>query len=99
MINKYNKLVKEIVIKWATRYIKELYNEELEKRNLRIMDYEGIFWLWCIELCDEYHNLDDILIAEKYNIPAKIQQDYYYLYLEKDWKPWINLYAYFRKNV
>lgn len=95
MINKYNELVKKIVFSWAKRYYKELYNEELdEKWDLDIMEYKGIL-LWPINICDEYHSLDDILMAEKYNIPAKIMQERYEKYLETEWKwGFPNLYNY-----
>jgi hypothetical protein len=40
MIEKYNELVTEIVKEFSTRYNKEIYNEELQEEDYRMMKYE-----------------------------------------------------------
>lgn len=94
MINKYNKIIEKIVDKFAKRYFKEIFNEN--EADYRLMDYHWIPNM--LELNDMYLDINDILIAELYQIPCKIYRDYYYLCLDTEWKPWINLYNFFRKT-
>ncbi len=46
-----------------------------------------------------YLNIDDIIIAELYQIPCKIYTDYYNLCLDTEWKPGVNLYNFFRREI
>lgn len=96
-IIKYNKLIEEIVFDFVKRYYKEIYQEEAERNDFDIINY---VWIncWPVELSDMYLNIDDIIIAELYQIPCKIYTDYYNLCLDTEWKPGINLYNYFRKS-
>ena len=96
-IIKYNKLIETIVFDFVKRYYKEIYQEEAERNDFDIMNYVGIN-SWPVELSDMYLDINDILIAELYHIPCKVYSDYYSLCLDTEWKPWINLYNYFRKS-
>ena len=100
MINKYNKLIEQIVDKFATRFYKEMYNED--ESYYDIMNYVWINF-WPIEISDLFLNIDDILVSEMHEIPSKIFTDYYDLcldsYNEKNKWPWINLYNYWRKKT
>lgn len=99
MINKYNKIIEEIVEEFAKRYYKECFNERKYK-DYRLMDYQNINE-WPLEICDEFYSINDILITIKYNIPLKIVREYYNKSLEahmEDKPFWINLYNYFRKT-
>lgn len=62
-----------------------------------IKDYKWVL-LWPINIWDNYFSIDDILMATEHNIPCKVLQEWYDLYIETDWKPWINLYNYWKKN-
>ena len=101
LIPKYNKLVEEIVYQFAQRYILELYQEPCERSDYDIINYVGINQ-WPVEINDYYYDIDDILVAEMYQIPAKMIQDWYDIslmnYDNKDYLR-INLYNYFRKNT
>ena len=96
-IIKYNKLIDIIVYDFVKRYYKEIFQEKAEQSDFEIMNYAGIN-SWPVEIQDMYLGIDDILVAELYQIPCKIYYDYYNLCLDTDWKPWINLYNYFRKT-
>lgn len=101
MINQYNKLIEEIVKEFAKRYYKEIYDEEVERSDYDIMNYVWISW-GPVELNDMYLDINDILIAELYQIPCEIYKNYYYESLDAwmEWKTlWINLYNYFRKKT
>lgn len=99
MINEYNKLIEKIVRKFAERFCKEEYNEDIAYYD--IMNYVWISQ-WPVEISDYYFNIDDILISEMYQIPSHIFVDYYNLcldsYTDKNKWPWINLYNYNRKR-
>jgi hypothetical protein len=41
-IIKYNKLIEEIVFDFVKRFYKEIYQEEVEKSDYRIIDYVSI---------------------------------------------------------
>lgn len=102
MIEKYNKLIKEIVQTFANRYLTEI-NEETtiaDKYDYDIMDYVWILQ-GPVECNDIYLSLDDILIAEMYNIPIAVIIDWYD-YTYDDYINWkdkqINLYNYWRNE-
>ena len=102
IINTYNKLIEQIVDKFATRFYKEMYWEEVDESYYDIMTY---IWInqWPVEISDLYLNIDDIIVSEMYQIPSQIFIDYYDLcldsYTEKSEWPWINLYNYWRKKT
>lgn len=98
MIEKYNKLIEQIVEDFATRYYKELFNED--KTDYYLMDYQWINQ-GPLEICDEFYCIDDILMTIKYNIPLKIVRERYNKRLDlhmEDKELWINLYNFFRKT-
>ncbi len=98
MINKYNKIIEEIVKEFAIRYYKECFNERKYK-DYRLIDYQGIK-NWPLEICDEFYSINDILITIKYNIPLKIVREWYNKSLEVNykWETMENLYNFFRKT-
>lgn len=96
-IIKYNKLIETIVFDFVKRYYKEVYQEEAERNDFDIINYVGVSF-WPVEISDMYLDINDILIAELYQIPCKIYRDYYNLCLDTEWNPWINLYNFFRKS-
>lgn len=94
LITEYNKLIEKIVFDFAQRYYLELYQEPCQESDYDIMNY---VWInsWMIEISDCYYDINDILIAELYQIPIQIMQDWYYLRLED--KIDENLYNFHRK--
>ncbi len=98
MINKYNKIIEEIVKEFAIRYYKECFNERKYK-DYRLIDYQGIK-NWPLDICDEFYSINDILITIKYNIPLKIVREWYNKSLEVNykWETMENLYNFFRKT-
>lgn len=99
-IIKYNKLIEEIVKEFWTRFYKEIFNQDFDINNICIIDYQWIKHM--IEISDEYYSIDDILIAELYQIPIRIVQKHYNLGYEaslNDKPLWINLYNYWRKET
>jgi hypothetical protein len=45
-----------------------------------------------------YLKKNDIIMVTEHNIPCKVLQEWYDLYIETDGKPWINLYYYWENN-
>ena len=101
LIKEYNDIIKKIIDNFWVRYYKELYNEDYDERDVRIIDYQWIS-SWPVEICDNYYSIDDILISEFHQIPCKIMQEWYDVNLEnyenKDYIK-INLYNYWRKKT
>ena len=101
-LTQYNKELISIIHHFTRRYYKEMYDEEytdtdfLHDRDL-IMDYKWVL-LWPVVISDNYFSIEDILIATEYNIPCKVLQEWYDLYIETDGNPWMNLYNYYVKN-
>lgn len=98
MITEYNDLIEKIVKEFATRYYKELFNED--DPDYRLIDYEWINF-WPLEISDEYYSIDDMLMTIKYDIPLKLVSEYYNKWLEAhldNKELWINLYNYYLKN-
>ena len=98
-ILKYNNLIQDIVKNFAIRYYNEWEDEKVEVDNTdyRIINYAWINQ-WPVDICDMFFSIDDILIAEMYNIPIETFIEYYDLCLSKKWIPGINLYNYWKLN-
>ena len=99
-INNYNKAIKDLVKQFYLRVCKEEWIEKEEidfDYDVEIMNYEWIH-SWPVYFWDFYFWIDDIATAELHQIPFKTFEEYYRLYLDNDWKPWINLINYWRKS-
>jgi len=99
-IDNYNKSIRDLVKQFFLRACKEEWTEveDTDFENfVEIMDYEWIH-NWPIYFWDMYFWIDDIATAELHQIPFKIFEKYYRLCLENDWRPWINLFNYWRKS-
>ena len=95
MIEKYNELVTEIVKEFSTRYNKEIYNEELQEEDYRMMKYEWII-SWPLEINDEIYSIDDILLTIYHNISLKLVQKWNWQKLENTTN--LNLYHFWKRN-
>lgn len=68
-------------------------------------DYDIIgnlnIWLWPIEVCDDYRDIDKIVTALNNNIPKKILTQWYSIHLDAVVKgnTCINLYNYRKQNA
>ena len=99
LITKYNKLIDEIVFEFVKRlYKEENIWEEPTKYDYDLMDYMGVNQ-WPIEIWDRYINLDDIIMCEAHQFPAKSIIEYTDYDYERynEWKEKITNYYSFEK--
>lgn len=96
MIQEYNKLFDKIVIEFGTRFYKEAFDEKFDFSDIYIIEYE--WYKHILEISDEFYDLENMLFTLEYNIPIKVLREWYSLYLETEWKPWINLINYFKQK-
>jgi hypothetical protein len=99
LITKYNKLIDEIVFEFLKRlYKEEPWVEEPIRSDYDLMEYQWVNQ-WPIFIFDRYISLDDIIMCEAHQFPAKSVIEYtdYEYERHMDWKERITNYYNFVK--